>query len=64
MEEKEIDILTSEEKATLHRLQMFAKKNNLVLFNVQGSLFDRVRTITRLNGACDLPPVVVLTCPQ
>lgn len=44
--------LSDEERRVLNRLRLFAVKNNLKLFNVKGSLYDRVRTITRINGAC------------
>lgn len=52
MTRKKIDTLTQKEQITLHRLERFAKKNNLDLFNVKGSLQDRVKTITDNGGRC------------
>lgn len=52
MTRKRIDILTIKEQFTLYRLESFAKRNNLKLFNVKGSLYDRVRTIANNGGAC------------
>ncbi len=53
MTRRRIDILiTTEEHATLRRLGEFARKNNLELFNVRGSIYQRVQTITRNNGRC------------
>lgn len=49
---KKIDTLTQQEEITLYRLERFASRNRLDLFNVKGSLFDRVRTITRNYGRC------------
>lgn len=50
--EKDTEMLTEEEQKTLHRLETFAKRHNFELFNVRGSLYDRVRTIVSLNAAC------------
>lgn len=46
------ELLNAKEKETIDRLQKFAKANNLDLFNVKGSLYQRVQTITRNNGMC------------
>ena len=58
-----IDALTSEGKETLHRLERFAQRNGLELFNVKGSLYDRVRTITRNKGECPCLPMERPHCP-
>jgi len=52
MTRKKINPLTIKEQAILHRLEKFAQRNNLELFNVKGSLFDRVRTIANNGGVC------------
>lgn len=52
MSKKKIDTLTQQEEVTLHRLEKFAQLHNLELFNVRGSLYQRVETITRNNGRC------------
>ena len=52
MTQKKIDALTTTQNTTLHRLVEFAQRNKLELFNVKGSLYDRVRTIVELKGAC------------
>ena len=52
MTRKKIDTLTPKEQVTLHRLERFAERYNLRLFNVRGSLYQRVQTITRNNGRC------------
>lgn len=53
MSRRKIDTLTTnQERATLKRLANFASKNNLELFNVKGSLYDRVKTITASGGRC------------
>ena len=57
------DVLTGKEQETLKRLEEFAKTNNLSLFNVRGSLFDRVRTITKNGGACPCLPKDRPFCP-
>ena len=51
-------MLTSEEEATLRRLKRFAERNNLVLLNVRGSLYDRVSDLCNsLSLYLPLPPV-------
>ncbi|MBA7499325.1 hypothetical protein ES704_02065 [subsurface metagenome] len=53
MTRKKINYLTQQkELVVLQRLENFAKRNNLELFNVKGSLFDRVRTIANNGGRC------------
>ncbi|MBA7537516.1 hypothetical protein ES705_29785 [subsurface metagenome] len=53
MTRKKINYLTQQkELVVLQRLEKFAKRNNIELFNVKGSLFDRVRTIANNNGRC------------
>jgi len=52
MTRRKIDNLTTKEQFTLHRLEEIAERNNLRLFNVKGSLYDRVRTITDSGGRC------------
>lgn len=63
MSRKKIDTLTQQEEVTLHRLERFAKRNRLDLFNVKGSLHDRVRTITKGFGACPCKPKEWSWCP-
>jgi len=55
--------LTDAETDTLNRLTRFAANSHLKLFNVKGSLYDRVRTITRLDGACPCKPLERPHCP-
>lgn len=53
MSQKNINSLnTIEEHQILHQLIYFANRNNLELFNVRGSLYDRVKTIANNGGAC------------
>ena len=53
MNRRKIDALnTTKEHQTFYMLVEFAHKNNLELFDVKGSLYDRVRTITSKDGAC------------
>lgn len=61
MTRKKFSPLTQREEATLHRLEQFAQNNKLDLFNVRGSLFDRVRIITSSGGMC--PCKSDRTCP-
>jgi len=56
MTRRKIDTLTVKEQFTLYRLVTFAKRNNLKLFNVKGSLYDRIRTITNDGGKCTCFP--------
>lgn len=55
--------LTEDESKVIKRLELFAKRNNLVLFNVKGSLYDRARTVVQLNGACPCLPTQRPHCP-
>ena len=52
MSRKKTNTITQKEQATLRHLEKFAQRNNLELFNVKGSLYDRVRTIANNGGAC------------
>jgi len=52
MTQKKINPLATKEQLVLHRLEKFAQRNNLELFNIKGSLFDRVRTIANNGGVC------------
>jgi len=63
---KKINYLTQQkELVTLQRLERFAKRNNLKLFNIKGSLFDRVRTIANNGGSCPcFPDRPHCPCPQ
>lgn len=63
MTPKKTDTLTPEEQKTLHRLENFARINGLGLFDVRGSLYDRVQTITRNNGRCPCFPDTRPHCP-
>jgi len=63
MTRKKTNPLTIKEQAILQRLERFAKRNNLELFNVKGSLFDRVRTIANNGGVCPCFPDTRPHCP-
>ena len=63
MAQKKFDALTTKEQTTLRRLEKFAQRNNLTLFNVKGSLYDRIRTIIDSNGACPCFPDTRKWCP-
>lgn len=63
MSRKKIDTLNAKEEATLCRLERFARVNRLNLFNVKGSLFDRVRTIANNSNACPCAPKERPFCP-
>lgn len=55
---------TAQETETLERLRKFASDNELGLFNVRGSLYSRVNTITnRTNGKCPCLPDTRPHCP-
>jgi len=55
--------LSDEEKRVIKRLELFAERNNLLLFNVKGSLYDRVKTITDSGGKCPCHPDTRTHCP-
>jgi len=56
--------LTDAETDTLNRLTRFAANSHLKLFNVKGSLYDRVKIITNLtNGKCPCLPDTRPHCP-
>lgn len=63
MTRKKIDTLTPKEEAILHRLEKFAQRNGLELFNVKGSLFDRLHTLAGNGGACPCLPKKRPFCP-
>jgi len=52
MTRKKTDTLTQKEQTILHRLEKFARLHDLELFNVKGSLYDRIRTIANNGGVC------------
>ncbi len=47
----------------LHRLEKFTQRNGLELFNVKGSLYGRVKTITMNGGVCPRLPKERPHCP-
>ena len=63
MTRKKIDTLTQKEQATFRRLEKFARLHDLELFNVRGSLYDRVKTITNDGGRCPCFPNTRPHCP-
>ena len=60
---RKIDTLNQKEEATLCRLEQFARNNRLGLFNVKGSLFDRVKIIAQYDG-CPCIPSRKCPCPE
>ena len=56
-------LIIAEKDKVLRRLDVFAKRNNLELFNGKGSLHVRVGTIARNNGACPCLPKERPHCP-
>lgn len=65
MTRKKTNTLTAKEQLILDRLVTFARRSNLglLLFNVKGSLCDRVRTISNGNNACPCFPSTRPYCP-
>lgn len=63
MNQRKIEGLTTKEHAILRRLEEFARLHNLELFNVKGSLYDRVKTIANNGGACPCKPGKRPFCP-
>lgn len=63
MNRRKTNTLTPKQQAILNRLEKFALRNNLDLFNVRGSLYQRLETLARNGGKCPCFPDTRPHCP-
>lgn len=63
MSRRKTNILTSKQQVILRRLERFAKLHNLELFNVKGSLYQRLETLAENGGKCPCFPDTRPHCP-